>query len=67
MHFLLSLILVWIVTDSQKFGVYAHLDLFEEGGRGASNPIPDASKNGFPGDQWPKLLVDWLRTLEETR
>ena len=48
MHFLLSLILVWIVTDSQKFGVYAHLDLFEEGGRGASNPIPRRVKKRVP-------------------
>jgi dipeptidyl aminopeptidase/acylaminoacyl peptidase len=52
-----------IVADLTKLGVPARLDLFEEGGHGAGNLIPTRVKHGFPGAQWPKLLLDWLQTL----
>jgi hypothetical protein len=37
--------------------------MFEEGGHGVGNLIPTRVKHGFPGAQWPKLLLDWLKTL----
>ncbi len=56
-----------IVADLKKLGVPARLDLFEEGGHGVGNLIPQRVKNGFPGAQWPQLLVEWLETLPEPR
>jgi endo-1,4-beta-xylanase len=52
-----------IVADLKKFGVPARLDLFEEGGHGVGNLIPTRVSHGFPGAQWPKLLIEWLATL----
>ena len=43
----------------------ARLDLFEEGGHGVGNLIPTRVQHGFPGAQWPKLLLDWLNTLKD--
>lgn len=53
-----------IVADLKELGVPARLDLHEEGGHGVGNLIPQRVKNGFPGAQWPKVLVEWLKTLE---
>lgn len=52
-----------IVADLKKLGVPARLDLFEEGGHGVGNLIPQRVKNGFPPAQWPQLLIEWLKTL----
>jgi endo-1,4-beta-xylanase len=54
-----------IVADVKKLGVPARLDLFEEGGHGVGNLIPTRVRHGFPGAQWPKLLIEWLKTLPE--
>jgi acetyl esterase/lipase len=54
-----------IVADLKKIGVPARLDLFEEGGHGVGNLIPTRVQHGFPGAQWPKLLLDWLNTLKD--
>jgi len=51
-----------IVTDLKRLGVPARLDLFEEGGHGVGNLIPQRVKNGFPPAKWPDLLLDWLAT-----
>ena len=53
-----------IVADLKKLGVPARLDLHEEGGHGVGNLIPTRVKHNFPGAQWPKVLVEWLETLE---
>jgi len=42
----------------------ARLDLHEEGGHGVCNLIPTRVQHNFPGAQWPKVLVDWLGTLD---
>lgn len=52
-----------IVSDLNKLGVPARLDLLEDGGHGVGNLIPARVKSGFPGAQWPKLLLTWLETL----
>jgi len=49
-----------IVADLKKLGVPARLDLFEEGGHGVGNLIPQRVKNGFPPAKWPELLLEWL-------
>jgi len=40
----------------------ARLDLHEEGGHGVGNLIPTRVKHHFPGAQWPKVLVEWLKS-----
>ena len=52
-----------IVADLKKLGVPARLDMFEQGGHGVGNLIPTRVQHGFPGAQWPRLLLDWLATL----
>ncbi|MFZ4767493.1 MAG: alpha/beta hydrolase [Roseimicrobium sp.] len=54
-----------IVGDLKKLGVPARLDLFEEGGHGVGNLIPQRVAHHFPGAQWPKHLVAWLDELEK--
>ncbi len=49
-----------IVADLKALGVPARLDLFEEGGHGVGNLIPQRVKAGFPPAKWPQLLVEWL-------
>lgn len=53
-----------IVGDLTKLGVPARLDLFEEGGHGLGNLIPQRVKAGFPPAKWPQLLVEWLESLK---
>lgn len=52
-----------IQADLQKLGVPVHLEVFAEGGHGVGNLIPQRVKRGFPGAQWPGLLLQWLGTL----
>jgi endo-1,4-beta-xylanase len=47
----------------QALGVPVEMAIFDEGGHGVGNLIPARCKNGFPGAQWPRLLVQWLDTL----
>jgi len=54
-----------IVGDLKKLGVPARLDLFEDGGHGVGNLIPTRVKHGFPGAQWPKLLIGWLEEIDK--
>jgi endo-1,4-beta-xylanase len=49
-----------IVADLKALGVPARLDLFEEGGHGVGNLIPQRVKAGFPPAKWPQLLIEWL-------
>jgi acetyl esterase/lipase len=51
-----------IVADLKRLGVPARLDLFEEGGHGVGNLIPQRVKHGFPPAKWPELLLEWLAT-----
>lgn len=53
-----------IIADLKRLGVPARLDLHEEAGHGVGNLIPQRVKNGFPGAQWPKALMEWLATLD---
>lgn len=52
-----------IVDDLRALGVPARLDLFEEGGHGVGNLVPQRVRNGFAPARWPWLLLEWLDTL----
>lgn len=44
----------------ESLGVPVHLEVFDKGGHGVGNLIPQRVKNGFPGAQWPDLMLRWL-------
>jgi acetyl esterase/lipase len=49
-----------IKAQLEQLGVPVHLEVFDKGGHGVGNLIPQRVKNGFPGAQWPDLLLKWL-------
>jgi acetyl esterase/lipase len=49
-----------IEAQLQALGVPVRLAVFDEGGHGVGNLIPQRVKNGFPPAKWPELLLDWL-------
>jgi endo-1,4-beta-xylanase len=49
----------------RALGVPVEMAVFDEGGHGVGNLVPARFRNGFPGAQWPRLLVTWLDTLPE--
>ena len=53
-----------IVADLRKLGVPARLDMFERGGHGVGNLIPQRVKHGFPPAKWPDLLLNWLENMD---
>ncbi len=52
-----------IAADLQKLGVPVKLAIFDEGGHGVGNLIPQRVKNGFPPAKWPELFLAWYRQL----
>jgi len=52
-----------IKAQLEQLGVPVRMEVFNEGGHGVGNLIPTRYQNGFPGAQWPKLLVKWHSTL----
>jgi endo-1,4-beta-xylanase len=52
-----------IKADLEKLGVPVHMEVFEEGGHGVGNLIPQRVQNGFPAAKWPDLLLTWLDSL----
>lgn len=52
-----------IERDLKALGVPVKLAVFDEGGHGVGNLIPQRVKNGFPPARWPWLLLEWLDTL----
>ena len=52
-----------IKADLEELGVPVCMEVFDEGGHGVSNLIPQRVKNGFPGAKWPSLLLQWLDGL----
>ncbi|MBL8828551.1 MAG: alpha/beta hydrolase [Planctomycetaceae bacterium] len=52
-----------IAADLQQLGVPVKLAIFDEGGHGVGNLIPQRVKNGFPPSQWPQLFLEWYRHL----
>ncbi len=52
-----------IAADLTQIGVPVKLEIFDEGGHGVGNLIPQRVKNGFPPAQWPDLLLKWLAML----
>jgi len=46
-----------IKAQLEQLGVPVKLEIFDEGGHGVGNLIPQRYKNGFPGAQWPKLVI----------
>jgi acetyl esterase/lipase len=51
-----------IEADLKKIGVPVHLEVFDEGGHGVGNLIPQRVEHGFPPAKWPELLLSWLGT-----
>jgi len=54
-----------IKSQLEQLGVPVKMEIFDDGGHGVGNLIPTRYKSGFPGAQWPKLLVKWLDTLPQ--
>lgn len=52
-----------IRAELEQLGVPVKLVEFDEGGHGVGNLVPARWRNGFPGAQWPRLLVAWLDGL----
>jgi acetyl esterase/lipase len=52
-----------IEADLKKLGVPVHLEVFDEGGHGVGNLIPQRVEHGFPPAKWPELLLSWLDTV----
>jgi acetyl esterase/lipase len=50
-----------IQRDLAALGVPVKMLEFDEGAHGVGNLIPQRRQRGFPGAQWPELLLDWLR------
>lgn len=49
-----------IVADLKKLNVPARLDMYEVGGHGVGNLIPQRVKHEFPPTKWPEHLLRWL-------
>lgn len=54
-----------IKTDLEKLGVPVRLEVFDEGGHGVGNLIPQRVRNDFPPAKWPELLLNWLDRLAD--
>lgn len=54
-----------IRADLEKLGVPVRMDVYDVGGHGVGNLIPQRVKNGFPPTQWPQRLLGWLDQLAE--
>jgi len=52
-----------IEADLKKLVVPVHLEVFNEGGHGVGNLIPQRVQSGFKPAQWPDLLLAWLKEL----
>jgi len=52
-----------IKSDLEKLGVPVRMEVFDEGGHGVGNLIPQRVEHGFPPAKWPQLLLQWLDTL----
>jgi hypothetical protein len=42
-----------------------HFNVFNEGGHGVGNLIPQGVKRGCPPAKWPDLILKWLESLPE--
>ena len=49
-----------IKADLEKLGVPVEMAVFDEGGHGVGNLIPQRVKHGFSPAKWPELLLKWL-------
>jgi acetyl esterase/lipase len=49
-----------IKADLEKLGVPVRMKVFNEGGHGVGNLVPQRVKNDFPPAKWPELLLNWL-------
>lgn len=52
-----------IAADLKQLGVPVKLAIFDEGGHGVGNLIPQRVKNGFPPAKWPDLFLEWFASL----
>ena len=54
-----------IRADLEALDVPVRLEIFDVGGHGVGNLIPQRVRNGFPPARWPDLLLAWLAELPE--
>ncbi len=54
-----------IRSGLEKLGVPVRLEVFDEGGHGVGNLIPQRVQSGFPPAKWPELLLNWLGSLRK--
>lgn len=52
-----------IAADLKQLGVPVKLAIFDEGGHGVGNLIPQRVKNGFPPAKWPEQFLEWFANL----
>jgi acetyl esterase/lipase len=50
-----------IKAQLKQLGVPVHMEIFDEGGHGVGNLLPNRIKAGFPPAKWPDLLLAWLK------
>jgi acetyl esterase/lipase len=53
-----------IKADLEALGVPVRMDVFDEGGHGVGNLIPQRVKSGFPPAKWPEHLLKWLEEIQ---
>ncbi len=49
-----------IKTDLEALGVPVRMEVFDEGGHGVGNLIPNRVEKGFPPAKWPDLFLQWM-------
>lgn len=54
-----------IKMQLEQLGVPVRLEIFNEGGHGVGNLIPTRYRHGFPGAQWPKLVIQWFDSISK--
>lgn len=53
-----------IKADLETLGVPVRMEVFDEGGHGVGNLIPQRVKSGFPPAKWPELFLEWYGELK---
>lgn len=57
--------LAYEIRDQLRaLGIPVEVAVFDDGAHGVGNLIPARYRNGYPGSQWPKLLLKWLEGLQ---
>lgn len=52
-----------IKADLEKLGVPVRMEVFDEGGHGVGNLIPQRVQRGFPPAKWPESFLTWFSEI----